>query len=180
MFINIKFKTFSKFLVSNDFESILLVQGEWSVLISSCKLPEPLKLSTEISSVWLLSLMKSDEFQFTRVESVSKEFMLYVSYLSGRRFHQGHASSEICITWWTILCPGLSYYTVTMNKSIGFTASSPCLSSTVYALFFRIWSFQLRHKYCCIVLWTLEDRTSRNLSFDILLFKLHSQWSAFV
>ena len=168
-----KFKTCSKFLVPNDFESILLVQGEWSVLISSCKLLKPLKLSTEISSVWHLSLLKSAKLKFTRAESVSKEVMLYVSYSSGRRFHRGHASSEICITWWTILCPGLSYYTVTMNKSIGFTTSSPCLSSTVYASFFRIWLFQLRHKYCPIVLWTLEDRTSRNLSFGILLFKLH-------
>ena len=50
IYIKIKFETCSILLVPNKLESILSVQGEWSVLTLSCKLPEPLKL-TEISSV---------------------------------------------------------------------------------------------------------------------------------
>ena len=42
-----------------EFESNLLVQGEWAVVTLSCQLLEPLQLSTEISSVLLSSLSKS-------------------------------------------------------------------------------------------------------------------------
>ena len=50
---------YCEFLVPKEFESNLSMQGEWSVLILSCQLLEPLQLSIKISSVLLSSLSKS-------------------------------------------------------------------------------------------------------------------------